>query len=89
MRRTKFAGVLATAGIAVGLVTGPISEAKPLDAPGQACQAFLEANPQIKVAKAQGVCARLVAQGVDLSEDQLPPELCDPVIGCVRPGPIS
>jgi hypothetical protein len=89
MRRRRFAGVLAAAGIAVALVAAPIGQAKPAEAPGQSCQAFLEANPQIKVANARGVCAKLVARGVDLSEDDLPPELCDPVIGCVRPGPIS
>lgn len=88
MRRRKFAGVLATAGIALGLVAAPIGEAKPIGPPGQLCKAFLAANPQITAKNAPGKCASFVAQGGNL-EEKLPPELCNEVIGCVRPGPVE
>ncbi len=66
MRKTKLAGVLATSGLAVGLLAAPIAEAKPVGPPGQVCKAFLAANPAQTMftgRNAQGKCASFVARG--------------------------
>lgn len=72
MRRTKLAGVLATSGLAVGLLAAPIAEAKPIGPPGQVCKAFLANPAQTMFAgrNAQGKCASFVARG-----GKLPPLL--------------